>query len=70
LRVFQNRIIFVPKRAEVTEGWRKYNTEELHTVYSSKNVIGIVKFWDDEIGRTCSMLVGYGKCIQNFGCKA
>jgi hypothetical protein len=38
LRLFENRVlrrIFVPKREEVTRGWRKLHNEELHGLYSS-----------------------------------
>jgi hypothetical protein len=40
LRVFENRvlrIIFGPKRDEMTGDWRKLHNEELHNVYSSPN---------------------------------
>jgi hypothetical protein len=42
LRVFENRVlrrIFGPKR----EGWRKLHNEELRNLYSSPNVIGMMK---------------------------
>jgi hypothetical protein len=38
LRVFENRVlrrIFLPKRDEVTGGWRKLHDEELHKLYFS-----------------------------------
>jgi hypothetical protein len=35
--------IFGPKRDEVTEGWRKLHTEELHNLYSSPNIIRTIK---------------------------
>jgi hypothetical protein len=41
-RVFENRVlkrIFVPKRDEVTGGWRKLHNEELHDLYSSPSII-------------------------------
>jgi hypothetical protein len=41
LRVFKNRVlrrIFGPKRDEVTGGWRKQHTEELHNLYSSPSI--------------------------------
>jgi hypothetical protein len=44
--VFENRVlrrIFVPKRDEVTGGWRKLHNEELHNLYSSPNIIRIIK---------------------------
>jgi hypothetical protein len=46
LRVFENRVlrrIFGPKRDEVTGGWRKLHNEELHDVYTSPNIIRIIK---------------------------
>jgi hypothetical protein len=46
LRVFENRVlrmIFGPKRDEVTGGWRKLHNEELHDLYSLRNIIGIIK---------------------------
>jgi hypothetical protein len=42
LRVFENRVlrrIFGPKRYEVTGEWRKLHNEELHNLYSSRNII-------------------------------
>jgi hypothetical protein len=32
-----------PKRDEVTGGWRKLHNEELHNLYSSPNIIRMVK---------------------------
>jgi hypothetical protein len=37
------RRIFGPKRDEVTGGWRKLHNEELHNLYSSPSIIGIIK---------------------------
>jgi hypothetical protein len=47
LRVFENMVlrrIFESKRDEVTGGWRKRNNEELHDLYSSPDIIRIVKW--------------------------
>jgi hypothetical protein len=44
--VFENRVlrrIFGPKREEVTGDWRKLHNEELHNLYSSPNIIRIIK---------------------------
>jgi hypothetical protein len=44
--VFENmvlRSIFGPKRDEVTGHWKKLNNEELHNLYSSPNVIRLIK---------------------------
>jgi hypothetical protein len=45
LRAFENRvrrIIFEPKRDEVTGGWRKLHNEELHSLYSSPSTIKMI----------------------------
>jgi len=43
--VFENglRRIFGPKREEVAGGWRKLYNEELHNLYSSPNIITVIK---------------------------
>jgi hypothetical protein len=53
-RVFENRVlrrIFGPKWDEVMGGWRKLYIEELHNLYSSPNIIRIIKSrtmrWED-----------------------
>jgi hypothetical protein len=46
LRVFENRVlrrIFRPKRNEVTGGWIKLHNEELHGLYSSPSIVGVIK---------------------------
>jgi hypothetical protein len=37
------RRLFVPKREEVTGGWRKLRNEELRDLYSSRRIIRIYK---------------------------
>jgi hypothetical protein len=32
-----------PKREEATESWRKLHTEELHNLYSSPDIIRMIK---------------------------
>jgi hypothetical protein len=44
--MFEDRVlrrIFGPKRDEVTGGWRKLHNEELHNLYSSTNIIRMIK---------------------------
>jgi hypothetical protein len=46
LRVFQNRVlrrIFKPKWDEVTGEWRKLHNEELNDLYSSPNIVRVIK---------------------------
>jgi hypothetical protein len=44
--VFENRVlkgIFGPKRDEVTADWRKLHNGEFHKLYSSPNIIRMIK---------------------------
>jgi hypothetical protein len=46
LRVFENRVlrrIFGPKRDEVTGEWRRLHNKELYALYSSPNIIQMIK---------------------------
>jgi hypothetical protein len=68
LRMFENRVlrrIFGPKRDEVTGGWRKLHNEELHNLYSSPSIIGMMKSrrmtWAGHVARMVrrGMHIGY-----------
>jgi hypothetical protein len=37
------RRIFGPKRDKIIEGWRKLHKEELRNLYSSPNIMGMIK---------------------------
>ena len=46
LKLFENRVfrrIFRPKRDEVTGEWRKLYNEELNVLYSSPNIVRVIK---------------------------
>jgi hypothetical protein len=46
LRVFENRVLrrtFGPKRNEVIGEWRKLHNEELNDLYSSPNIVRVIK---------------------------
>jgi hypothetical protein len=46
LRVFENSVlrrIFGPKRDEVTGEWRRLHNKELNDLYSSPNIIWVIK---------------------------
>jgi hypothetical protein len=72
LRVFENRVlrrIFGPKREE-DGSWRKLHNDELHSLYSSPNVVRVIKSrkmrWAGHVAR-----MGVGeRCLQGFGWKA
>ena len=58
LRVFENRVlrrIFGPKRDGVTGEWRKLNNEELNSLYSSPNIVRVIKSrrmrWAEHVAR-------------------
>ena len=46
LKLFENMVlrrIFGPKRGEVKGEWRKLHNEELHELYSSPNIVRVIK---------------------------
>jgi hypothetical protein len=47
--------IFGPKREELAGGWRKLHNEELHNLYTSPNIIRVIKSRMEEMSRACSM---------------
>jgi hypothetical protein len=64
LKLFDNRVlrrIFEPKRDEVTGEWRKLHNEELNNLFSSPNILRVIKSrimkWAGHVAR---MLEGTG----------
>jgi hypothetical protein len=53
--VFENRVlrrILGPKRDEVTVEWRKLHNEELNDLYSSPNIVRVIKSrWVGHVAR-------------------
>jgi len=48
------RRIFGPKRDEVTGEWRKLHNEELNVLYSSLNIVRVIKYrmrWAGHVAR-------------------
>jgi len=71
LRVFENRVlrrVFGPKGQEVTGEWRKLHNEELNYLYSSSNIVRVIKLrrmrWAGHVAQMgerrglCRVLVG------------
>ena len=59
LRVFENRVLrrlFGPKGDWVTGQWRKLHNEELNDLYSSPNIVRLIKSrrlrWTGHVART------------------
>ena len=64
LRVFENRVLrrtFGPKRDEVTGEWRRLHNEELYSLYSSPDIIRVIK--SRRLSITCFSL-----CVLNHAC--
>ena len=60
--MFENRVlrrIFGPKRDEVTGKWRKLHNEKLNDLYSSPNIIRVIKP-RRKMGGACSACGGGG----------
>jgi hypothetical protein len=64
LRVFENRVlkrIFWPKRGEEVS-WRKFHNDELHSLYSSPNIVRMIKSrrmrWAGHVAR-----IGEGRSV-------
>jgi hypothetical protein len=71
--VFENRVlrrIFVPKRDKVTGGWRKLHNEELHNLYSSLNIIRMIKSrrmrWSGHVARMGERRLAYRILVEKL----
>jgi hypothetical protein len=56
LRLFENRVlrkIFGPKRGEVTGEWKKLHNEKFYALYSSLNIVLVIKIKNTEMGGAC-----------------
>jgi len=72
LRVFENRVlrrIFGPRRDEVTGEWRRFHKEELNDLYSSPNIVRVIKSrrmrWAAHVARMGEERGCIGSCWGN-----
>jgi hypothetical protein len=70
LRVFENRVlrIFGPKREE-DGSWRKLHNDELHSLYSSPNIVRVIKSRRMRLAGHVACM-GEERCLQGFGWEA
>jgi hypothetical protein len=66
VRVFENKVlrrIFGPRRDEVTAEWRRLHNEELNYLYSSPNIVRVIKWrrmrWAGNMARMGEKRGGY-----------
>jgi hypothetical protein len=64
LGIFENRVlVFVPEREE-GRSWRKLHNDELHSLYSSPNIVRVIKSRMTWAGRVVRM--GRGEVFTGF----
>jgi hypothetical protein len=72
LRVFENRMlrkIYGPKR-EADGLWRKLHDDELHSLYSSLNIVRVIQSRRMRWAGHVAMHGGGERCLQGFGWEA
>jgi len=72
LRVFEKSVlwrIFGATIDEVTREWRKLHNEELNDLYSSTNIVEVIKIEKNGIGEACSAYGKKERGIHGFGGK-
>jgi len=70
LRVFENRMlrrIFEHTRNEITREWRQLHNEELTDLYSSPNIIQVIKSRKTRWAGHVARMEKGERCIQGFG---
>ena len=56
-----------PKSDEVTGEWRKLHSEELNDLYSSHNIVWVIKLRRMRWARQVAGVGGEERCIEGFG---
>jgi hypothetical protein len=62
------RRIFGSKRDKMVRDWTKLHNDDLHSLYSSSDIIIMIKVKKNEMGRVCSTQgKKLNECLQVFG---
>jgi len=61
------RRIFGPKRDMITKEWRKLYNEELNDLYTSPNIVRVIKSRRMGWAGHVACMGGEERCIQGFG---
>ena len=68
--MFKNRVlrrIFGPKKDDITGEWRRLYNEELYDLYSSPNIIQLIKARRMRWAGHVECMGGQERCTQDFG---
>ena len=67
--MFEKRALKISgsKKDEVTSEWRKLHNDELHDLYSSPNIVGVIKLRRMRLAGHVASIGERGNCIQGFG---
>jgi len=54
-------------KSEEDGSWRKLHNDELHDLYSTPNIVRVIKSWRvGEVGGTCGTHGRWERCLQGF----
>ena len=68
--MFENRVlrrIFGPKRDELSGDWRKLHNDALNYLYSSPNIVRVIKSIRMKLAWHVARLGGEERCIEELG---
>jgi hypothetical protein len=73
LSTFENQVlrrIFGPKKEEVLEGWRRLHNEKFHNLYTSPNIVRVIKTrrmrWEGHVACIEKIRNAYKILVENL----